>query len=264
MQFAFDLISDLHIETWPTEFDWDGMATAPFCIIAGDIAKDLVTLKKVLENLGKNYQAVFYIDGNDEHKYQMTQLGLSYAEISKIIKPIKNCVFLQDNVVVVNGVAFLAANGWWGFDLNPRIDFAVSKQWWEDDMTKHLYHVDSEIIYRMSVVDADYICKSVKRLQRHNDVKKIVIITHTVPDVRLIDHDLAIVDQPRFNAMGNSLMSEALKLDTENKIHTWCFGHYHGSVDQYLDGVRFVNNCRGRGDTAYKQVAYFPKRIVLD
>jgi len=39
MQFAFDLISDLHIETWP-QFDWKDQATSPFCVVAGDIAKD--------------------------------------------------------------------------------------------------------------------------------------------------------------------------------------------------------------------------------
>ena len=49
--------------------------------------------------------------------------------------------------------------------------------------------------------------------------------------------------------------------DTEMKISHWCFGHYHGAVDQNVNGIRFVNNCRGRGDTPYRQDAYFPKRI---
>jgi hypothetical protein len=51
--------------------------------------------------------------------------------------------------------------------------------------------------------------------------------------------------------------------DTERKISTWCFGHYHGMVDKTVDGIRFVNNCRGRGDTPYRQDAYFPKRIEV-
>lgn len=264
MQFAFDLISDLHVETWPETFDWSGQATSPFCVVAGDIGKNQDQVIEALQNISQNYQAVFYIDGNDEHKYQMSQLGISYANLSNKIKRIKNCVYLQDNVVVVNGVAFLAANGWWGFDLDSDIPVEVSRQWWEDDMTKHNYTIDAETVRRMSVVDADYIIKSIKRLQRHNDVKKIVVITHTVPNIEIIEHDLSIQKQPKFNCLGNSLMNRALDLDTEKKIHTWCFGHYHGPVDQYHRGVRYVNNCRGRGDTVYRQVAYFPKRIVLD
>ena len=39
MKFAFDLISDLHIETWP-DFDWTGQATSPYCVVAGDVARD--------------------------------------------------------------------------------------------------------------------------------------------------------------------------------------------------------------------------------
>jgi len=52
--------------------------------------------------------------------------------------------------------------------------------------------------------------------------------------------------------------------DTVNKLHTWCFGHYHGSVDQTRSGIRFVNNCRGRGDTPYAKSVYYPQRIVVD
>jgi hypothetical protein len=29
MLFAFDLISDLHVDTWPKPFDWTGQATSP-------------------------------------------------------------------------------------------------------------------------------------------------------------------------------------------------------------------------------------------
>ena len=30
--------------------------------------------------------------------------------------------------------------------------------------------------------------------------------------------------------MGNPHMQLVIDEDTENKIHTWCFGHYHKSV----------------------------------
>jgi len=68
----------------------------------------------------------------------------------------------------------------------------------------------------------------------------------------------------KFNTMGNRLMMQAMAADTENKLHTWCFGHYHGSVDQMRYGIRFVNNCRGRGDTPHAKAVYYPQRIVVD
>ena len=66
MTFAFDLISDLHVETWP-KFDWTGQATAPYCVVAGDVARDRGRLLETLYHLGECYLGgVFYIDGNEE------------------------------------------------------------------------------------------------------------------------------------------------------------------------------------------------------
>jgi hypothetical protein len=105
---------------------------------------------------------------------------------------------------------------------------------------------------------------SVQKLQRHKDVQKIVMVTHTVPDPALIAHDIELDGSLRFNTMGNRLMMQAMAADTENKIHTWCFGHYHGSVDQTRSGIRFVNHCRGRQHTKYSRHVYYPQRIVID
>lgn len=261
MQFSFDLISDLHVETWPS-FDWTGQATSPFCVVAGDIAKDRTVVLETLQHLSQCYRMVFYIDGNDEHKYYMTNLGESYRELSNDIGKMKNVVYLQENVVVLNGVAILATNGWWGFNLDTEIDSEQTRLWW----TQQLKHGggDAQSVEDLSRTDAAYLIRSVQRLQRHHDVRKIVIVTHTVPNRDLISHDISLEGSYKFNCMGNRLMELVRHQDTENKIHTWCFGHYHNSVDRVIDNIRYINNCRGRGDTEYKHPVYFPKRIDVD
>lgn len=261
MSFAFDLISDLHVETW-AGFDWTDQATSTYCVVVGDIARDRKLVIDTLKHLGQCYKAVFYIDGNDEHRYYYNDLNSSYADLVRQIRKINNVVYLQDNVVVVDGVAILGTNGWWTYDLNPNIDAEQTSLWFQ-----HQAKVGSDVAKiagRMATNDAQYMTQSVKRLQTHSDVQKIVCVTHTVPDARLIDHDIGLVNTLRFNTMGNSFMMRALSADTEKKIHTWCFGHYHGSVDQIREGVRFVNNCKGRGDTDYKKYVYHPLRITVD
>ena len=76
--------------------------------------------------------------------------------------------------------------------------------------------------------------------------------------------DIDLANKLKFNVMGNRHMLNALDVDTEHKIDTWCFGHYHGKVDQYRDSVRYVNNCRGRGQTPWSQYVYHPLRVVID
>ncbi len=261
MSFAFDLISDLHVETWD-QFDWSHQATSPVCVVAGDIARDRDTVTRTLRHLGRCYQAVFYIDGNDEHYHYLEDLGSSYSDLARRLKRIANVVYLQDNVVIVNGVAILGTNGWFGFDFDLGIDADQVDQWCQEK-----YHMSADAtksIARLSNTDASYMISSVQRLQRHTDVKKIIMVTHTVPDPALIAHDIDLDGHMKFNTMGNRLMMQAMAADTENKIHTWCFGHYHGSVDQTRSGIRFVNNCRGRSGTMYSKHVYHPQRIVID
>lgn len=261
MRFAFDLISDLHVDTWGA-FDWEGQPTSTVCVVAGDVARDRQLLLKTLRHLGKIYQAVFYVDGNEEHIDTIENLGASYISLARSVSKIPNVVYLQDNVVVVEGVAILGTNGWWGYDF----DFAINPEqvslWAQEKYQISLQSAKS--IGKMAITDAQYMINSVKRLQTHQDVKKIVMVTHTVPDPALIMHDIDLEGSMKFNVMGNRYMMQAAAADTENKIHTWCFGHYHGSVDQIRSGIRFINNCRGRANTQYSKYVYYPQRIVID
>lgn len=262
MQFTFDLISDLHIDTWNEPFDWSGKATSAHCVVAGDISEDRSQVVECLANLGRCYQAVFYIDGNVEHNEFRGRLNDSYLDLSFRTSTIPNVVYLQDNVVVIDGVALLGTNGWWGYQFDSVTDPEQSELWYRD--YHNVGHNVTTEIKQMATNDANYMISSVRRLQTHKDVKKIVMVTHTVPAPELIEHDIDLEGSLRFNSMGNRLMQYALTQDTENKLHTWCFGHYHGSVDQTRNGIRYVNNCRGRGDTKYCQWVYHPKRITID
>lgn len=261
MTFAFDLISDLHIETW-TNFDWSGQATSPYCVVAGDVSRDRKILVDTLTHLGECYPGgVFYIDGNDEHRYSLDDLGASYFELSQEIKNIKNVVYMQDHVIIVNGVAFLATNGWWCYDFDSNIDLDQSVNWYQNH--NNISQGAALAINGVAYHDAAYLINSVSKLQTHQEVKAIVLISHTVPAPWIIDHDIDLVDTWRFNCMGNRHLQQAVEEDTENKITTWCFGHYHKSVDRDFGGIRYVNNCRGRGDTDFSQSAYYPKRIEV-
>jgi UDP-2,3-diacylglucosamine pyrophosphatase LpxH len=262
MTFAFDLISDLHIETWDT-FDWTGQPTSPYCVVAGDVSRDPEIVAHTLKHLGECYQGgVFYIDGNDEHRNSLDNLGESYKTLTRSIRKIKNVVYMQDNVIIINGVALLATNGWWSYDFDDALDPDQTMEWYRDRMS--VTESSALSINSVAYNDAAYMINSVAKLQTHQDVKSIVIISHTVPAPWLIHHDTELADTWRFNCMGNKHLQLVLNEDTENKIHTWCFGHYHKSVDRTLDNIRYVNNCRGRGNTDWRQVAYYPKRITVE
>lgn len=259
MHFAFDLISDLHVETWD-KFDWEGQPTSPYCVVAGDVSRDPEIVMETLEHLGQQYAGVFYIDGNDEHRYYLDDLSNSYQVLQEAVKDIPNVVYMQDNCVIINGVAIIATNGWWTYDFDPDLDVDQSIAWYRD----HAQAPGASNITGVAYHDAAYIINSVNRLQKQRDVKSIVLVTHTVPAPWIIEHDIEFVDNYRTNIMGNRYIQNSIEEDTENKIKAWCFGHYHKSVDRYFAGIRYVSNPRGRGNTQWSQNPYYPKRIEIE
>jgi predicted phosphodiesterase len=259
MQLSFDLISDLHLVDH--DFDWFNMATSPVCVVAGDITDDQSVLISFLKHLSGCYQQVLYIDGNSEHRHQQSNIDQSYQTLKHQILNIKHVQYLHDDVVVINGVAFIGANGWWHFDFDPLIDPDQTLLWYQHTMS---HPFDAEQVMLNSRIDAAYLVHTVEKLQTHPEVKQIVIVSHTVPVPQLIAHDIDLEGTYKFNIMGNSLMDAVRIVDTESKIHTWCFGHYHGSVDRVMNNIRYVNNCRGRPGTQHWQYAYYPKKITIN
>jgi predicted phosphohydrolase len=261
MKIAFDLISDLHLESW-AQSNWQGIATSPFCIVAGDVAHDYGLVQDTLQQLSEQYQAVLYIDGNEEHKRNWHSIGENFQDLEQITDAIEDVVFLQDNVVIMNGVAVVGTNGWWDWEFDTQQDSAQSQLWFESE--NYCNAVTSATVAQLAQNDAQYLVRTIEQLQTHIDARQIIVVTHTVPRVELIQHDIELSSSHNFNLSGSSLMQHVLAVDTGHKVRTWCFGHYHGSVDTVIDGVRYVNNCRGHGDTPHRQIAYYPKRIEID
>lgn len=261
MTFAFDLISDLHVETWGG-FDWTDQPTSPYCVVAGDVSRDHNIVIETLKHLSRCYATVFYIDGNDEHRHHLSDLAASYRNLRHGIDQLNNVVYLQDNVAIVNGVAVLATNGWWSYDFDRDIDYDQTKTWYCGYVQSTQSNADA--ITGIAYHDAAYMINSVKKLQTHQEVRSIVLVTHTVPAAWLCNHDLDLAGHPRFNCMGNPHIQQALDEDTEGKIRVWAFGHYHRPVDRDLAGIRYVSNPKGRGNTPWSQPAYYPKRIEVE
>jgi UDP-2,3-diacylglucosamine pyrophosphatase LpxH len=258
MQLSFDLISDLHLDC--QLFDFTGLATSAICVVAGDVAEDHDSVVSFLTHLSQCYQQVLYIDGNSEHKYNLLDLELSQLALKHSINQLKRVQYLYDDVVVVNGVAFIGTNGWWAFDFDSSYDVNLVAQWYHSVMSVPF---DPEQICVQSINDAAYLAHTVEKLQTHPEVRQIVVVSHTVPNPALIAHDIELNGSYKFNIMGNRLLEAVRIVDTESKISTWCFGHYHGAVDQCINGIRYVNNCRGRPNSQYWQYAYYPKKITI-
>lgn len=228
MIFGFDVISDLNL-TQNDEFDWSGKPTSLFCIIAGNISSDIKIITHVLKNLSSVYQGVFFVDGTEE-MFDIHNRDHLVTDIQKISDAIHNVVYLHNNVVIVDGIALVGINGWYK-------NYPSSSS--DDEFQLKCNRFE----------DFAYLEKTIEKLQLHNDVRKIVVISNSVPSEELY--------------FGESTESEdiypayALHKDTEHKISHWIFGTYKKEVDIIKDNINYVNNGK------FDRNPYYAKRIEV-
>lgn len=231
MQIGFDIISDLHLSPGD-QFDWEGKATSLYCIVAGNVSPDMKTLYDALSNIGNFYQGVFYIPGSLEYK-DVEDIDRRTQDIVKICRKLKNVALLHQHVVVVDGVAILACNGW--IEHNSTGEEVADKK-----------------LRIQQYEDLHYLKHSIEKLQRHLDVTKIVVVTNSVPNPSLYFGEAPEYTESKI-PLNITLMSDTMK-----KVAVWVFGSYEKIVDTAIDNINYINN------PCYKKNPYWAKRINVE
>lgn len=226
---GFDIVGELFIE--PNDsFNWENKATSLYCIVTGNVSSDLRTLMQVLSHLSKYYQGVFYVPGILEYK-DIDDIATRTDEIAQLCSHIPNVIFLHQTVIIVDGVAVIGVNGWSDAGSVDTIS--------EMMRTATRYE------------DTKYLTASLGKLQRHLDVKKIIVITNAVPKEELYfgEEPITVYDQIP--------LTNILDVDTEHKVNHWVFGTYTKPVDTILNDIQYLNN------PYLGNKPYWPKRLTV-
>lgn len=224
---GFDVIGDLNLSV-NDSFNWENKATSLYCIVAGNISTNLRVVRQTLLHLGQFYQGVFYVPGQLEF-----QTGISIPErlyeILTLVKNIPNVCLLNRHVATIDGVAITGINGYSNAG-NPMMDDVLT-----------VFAREQEI---------EYLKYSIHKLQRHLDIKKIIVVTSAVPH-----DDLYFKEKPIISDDQTPLVT-ALSTDTEKKVTHWVFGSYDKIVDTEIENIRYVNNPRVSS-------IYYAKRLTI-
>lgn len=217
-EIGFDIISDLNLE--PNDsFNWENKATSLYCIVAGNVSSDIRTVIQVLLHLSRLYHGVFFVPGKLEYE-KCNSIDTRTNELLAISGSLNNVVVMHNNVIVVDGVALLGSNGWGNIE-----NILDAKN---IEMTAAKYE------------DFTFLLKSLGKLQKHLDVRKIVVITSAVPKEELYFGEIPdnVVEQiPLYNILED---------DTEKKVSHWVFGTYDKPVDLHIDNINYINNAKNQ------------------
>ena len=217
-EIGFDIISDLNLQ--PNDsFNWENKATSLYCIVAGNVSSDIRTVIQVLLHLSRLYHGVFFVPGKLEYE-KCNSIVTRTNELLAISGSLNNVVVMHNNVIVVDGVGLLGSNGWGNIENTldaKNIEMTAAKY---EDFTFQL--------------------KSLGKLQKHLDVKKIVVITSAVPKEELYFGEIPdnVVEQiPLYNILED---------DTEKKVSHWVFGTYNKPVDLHIDNINYISNAKNQ------------------
>lgn len=226
---GFDIIGELFVG--PNDsFNWENKATSLYCIVTGNVSSDLRTLLQVLGHLSKYYQGIFYVPGTLE--YQTAENIIDRAdEIAQVCSRIPNVVLLHQSVIVIDGIAVLGINGW--------------------SDAGSLETVGDMVRAAARYEDIKYLSATLEKLQKHLDVKKIIIATSAVPKEELYfgeEPDIVYDQIP---------LTSVLNVDTEKKVKHWVFGTYTKNVDTVIDDIQYLNS------PYLGKKPYWPKRLTI-
>ncbi len=230
MKIGFDVISDLNLSQ-DDSFNWEGKSTSLYCLIAGNISSDLRTVRQTLLHLSKFYQGIFYVAGSLEYE-GVDNIDRRTHELQRVCRGVKNSAFLHHHVVIVDGIAIAGANGWYGNTIP--VDEDTEKQ-----IEQHRHE------------DLVYVKSTLEKLQKHLDVKHIIVLSNSVPGLPLYfgEHPVTVENQLSLDLL--------LPVDTERKISHWIYGTYGKVVDTHINGINYINN------SSFKKNPYWAKRIEV-
>jgi len=261
----FDLVSDLHIDSWSSDdqMSWVGLPTSLICVVAGDVSTHPDQTLLELTKLSVVYKHIIFIDGNNEHRsnnYGSVATTQKYLH-NQISKYFTNITYLYDKVAIINNVAFIGANGWWTYNYGGP-DYSMDECRRDFELAAGVTSTVSDRILSIAEEDAEFLCFNVNKLQYQTNIDNIVLVTHTVPNRHIINDNWNLRNTYYEGTAGNTFMETVLDYDYQGKIKTWCFGHCHDAYDTTLNNIQYISNPRGR-PTDFNRRVYYPKLVTL-
>ena len=207
--------------------------SAPILILPGDIGNlyKKNQLYNFLKKLCDKFIAVIYIPGNHEYYKIKNVKIMSFYKLNFILKEIEesisNLYILRQDCLEINGIYFAGCTLWSKYNLDYFPKFIV-----------RIFGFNKEFYNNLHYRDLKYIKKLIKYSKNKN--KKLVIITHHVPTLKLNI-------TKKYDRYASLYFSPLDYLLESGDIDLWICGHIHYNFDKIINNkTRLVANQKGK------------------
>ena len=261
---SIDLISDLHIDQWSSEYNikypYGIIKDIPFhidkksdiLVVAGDISDDLNLSLKWMDEISHKYKKILFVDGNHEHVNAYPNL-YDINHIHNSVKSLNNdkIIYLPNNEYIIDDVVFIGYCGWWDYDNKQSLESAKTyfNKWIPNFTEKDNIQFMNNVLTRAEYENTK-IVELLKKYENDNSINKIILVTHSVGH-----KDFKVVSKSTdYNTMFNDI--------TSSKLKYWLFGHTHYQINNVVNNIQYICNPRGRPDD-FNRIIYNTKTINI-
>ena len=258
MENIYDIVSDLHIDQWnpsigskhpcgvvknfPMNFEKKN-PDSNILVVAGDISDNLDVSLSYLDQISVYYDKVLFVDGNHEHVHNYPYLFSSEYIYDKL-KKLNNdkLIYLAKNHYVHKDTVFLGVCGWWDYlddDEESKQESLDYFKEWIPEFTKNQNQIFINSVLSKSIEEMEYLHKWINVYENNPSIKKIVVVTHTIPHPRFCE-------DTHMREGCNSKFFKFFDHKKYSKLSTWIFGHTHTQYRDQVDDVNIICNPRGR------------------
>lgn len=188
--------------------------------------------KETMSFLSNNYENVFFVPGN--HEYDCSPL-YSDEKVKKwdlymqdILSKYKNIHFMQEKVFQLDSTTLI-----------------VGCTMWSHLHKKCNEYTDSDIFRKYIARHNEEHYKHVKFIRENiQSNHKIIVLTHYVPNKKLIEDKYKNIERPYTDEQGvSSFFATDLETLTQNtNITTWICGHSHSIMNMKINGISYLMN----------------------
>lgn len=248
-------ISDIHLECAPYTLEATDKDSQTVIVLVGDIA--IAKSTKYIDFLIKasaQFMDVVVVAGN--HEYWGSSIIRTPQRIRESIKThnLTNVHYLENDSVVIDGVAFVGGTGWTSntnsltmFDTQlgmndfKKIRHGTLRSPWSRKLTVE----DTNTLHTEFV---DFIKTEVPKQQESGN--RVIVVSHHAPTYQSI--------HPKFasSKLNNAYYTNLEWLMIDLQIKNWMHGHVHNLVDTMIDCCRVT--CVPRGYITVETTGFDP------
>jgi Icc-related predicted phosphoesterase len=235
------LLSDLHLEYADLRQKL-AIPDADVCVIAGDLCRASANGVHWLARHVVHAMPCVYVAGNHEYYKSSIKEGLEDGRSAAAGFP--DVHFLENNIVVIDGVRFIGATLWTDYRIegHPEVAMFNARERMNDyrqiaKQRNPWQRFVPETAFRMHQQSRLFIDSALKA-----DPMKSVVVTHHLPHAR------SIPSRFQGDLLNAAYASDLSAVIESGRPALWVHGHTHDSCDYMVDDTRVVCNPRGYDD----------------